>query len=230
VTATPEPGAPASLLHLLRLVSPALPVGGYTYSQGLEYAVEAGWVASEADTEDWMRGQLEAVMAYVDAPLLLRLMAAFAHRDEALARRWSRLALACREAAELRAEERRMGASLARLLADLGVGAARPWLRSPDAAFITLFALASVHWGIDPRTALGGYLWAWTEARVAAAVKLVPLGQTAGQRILIRTAEVIPKVIASAWYLDDDEIGASAPGLAIASACHETQYSRLFRS
>lgn len=219
-----------TLLHLLRLASPALPVGGYTYSQGLEHAVEAGWVTNEPEAEDWIRGQLVHVMGYVDAPLLLRLMNAFAHQDEAGARRWSRFALACRETDELRAEERRMGASLAQLLVDLGVSAAQPWRRSPDGAFVTLFALACVHWAIDARTAVAGYLWAWAEARVAAAIKLVPLGQTAGQRILMRLAEVIPDVIAAARHLDDDEIGASAPGLAIASACHETQYSRLFRS
>jgi urease accessory protein len=230
LTSHPDIRVSAALLHLLRLTSPALPVGGYTYSQGLEYAVEAGWVRSEAEAEDWISGQLGGVMAYGDAPILLRLMDAFEREDERGARHWSRFALACREAAELRAEERRMGASLAQLLVDLGVGAAAPWRRSPDVAFITLFALACVHWRVDGPSALGGYLWTWAEARVAAAVKLVPLGQTAGQRILTRLADAIPAAIAIAEHLDDDELGAAAPGLAIASACHETQYSRLFRS
>ncbi|MEJ2646043.1 MAG: urease accessory protein UreF [Gammaproteobacteria bacterium] len=219
-----------ALLRLLQLASPTLPVGAYAYSQGLEYAVHAGWVADEGDARDWILGLLEHNLANLDIPVLARLLEAWQQGDRADVLRWTRFLWAGRESAELRAEDRALGVALARLLADLGVAEARSWAGADLATYATLFALAAVAWKIPPTDAAAGYLWAWCENQVAAAIKLVPLGQTAGQRILCLCAERIPALAARGLSLGESHIGSAAPGVAIASARHETQYTRLFRS
>lgn len=221
---------PEAQLHLWRLISPALPIGAYAYSQGLEYAVESGWVRNEADTEDWILGQLQHGLSALDVPVLARLYRAWATDDRDAVRRWCRFAQAARESAELLAQERQLGGALQRLLVDLGIGAARTDADEPVSQ-LRMFALAAVHWSIPLPDAAAGYLWAWSEAQVAAAIKLVPLGQTAGQRILGAAIKVIPTaVVRGIDVLADDDIGAGAPGVGLAAARHETQYSRLFRS
>jgi urease accessory protein len=144
--------------------------------------------------------------------------------------RWSRFLIASRETSELRAEDRHLGRSLAKVLAESGIPEARPWATRPDATFATLFTLACCRWGIDAHDAACGYLWAWAENQSLAAVKTVPLGQTAGQRMLHALIQEIPSIVASAQELADDDIGSAAPLHLIASASHETQYTRLFRS
>ncbi len=225
----PEAVSPA-LLRLLQLVSPALPVGAYAYSHGLEWAVSAGWVTDEAAVERWVGGLLADVWARVDVPVLLRLREALEPGAAGAVRRWAEVLAASRESAELQAEDRSMGQSLARLLADLGIAEAAPWASDPACALPLPWALASLHWRIATLASAAGLLWTYVEHQVSAAVKLVPLGQTAGQRLLGRLGEQIPAAVALGLALPDDEIGAAAPGLAIASARHETQYSRLFRS
>lgn len=221
---------PEAPLHLWRLVSPALPIGAYAYSQGLEYAVESGWVRNEADTEDWILGQLQHGLSALDVPVLARLYRAWEADDRDAVRCWCRFAQAARESAELLAQERQLGGALQRLLVDLGIGAARTGADEPVSQ-LRMFALAAVHWSIPLPDAAAGYLWAWSEAQVAAAIKLVPLGQTAGQRILSAAIKVIPAaVVRGIDVLADDDIGAAAPGVGLAAARHETQYSRLFRS
>jgi urease accessory protein len=219
-----------ALLRLLQLVSPALPVGAFAYSHGLEWAVGAGWVTDEPAVERWIGGLLSAVWARVDVPVLLRLREALESGDGAAVRRWAEVLMASRESAELQAEDRAMGQSLARLLADLGIAAAAPWAADPACALPLPWALASLHWRIAPVASAAGLLWTYVEHQVSAAVKLVPLGQTAGQRLLGGLGERIPAAVTLGMALPDEEIGAAAPGLAIASAQHETQYSRLFRS
>jgi urease accessory protein len=129
--------------------------------------------------------------------------------------------VASRETAELRAETLQMGHSLARLLASLGVH-----VPEGEMAFPAVYAVAARAWSIEPRAALVGYLWGWLENQVMAAVKAVPLGQTAGQGILVRMGEAIERIAA----FPESEFANFAPGLAVLSARHETQYSRLFRS
>lgn len=224
-----DPGSLARL-RLLHLVSPALPVGAYHFSQGLEWAVHAGWVNDEAELADWCSGLLHEGVGTLDAPLLLRLHAACLAGDTAMAHATSARLLASRESAELRAEERHLACALAKVLVELQVPGAGDWLRSPSATYAALFALAAAHAGIDGEACAEGYLWAWCENQVLAALKLMALGQSAGQRVLDRLLREIPAVVAQASRLDDDFIGASSPRLAMASAWHETQYSRLFRS
>lgn len=217
-------------LRLRQLTSAALPVGAFAYSQGLESAVELAWVRDAAQAEAWIGGLLDHTVASLELPLLGRLMAAFAADDETAALRWSGLLLAMRDTAELRAQERALGTAWAALLGDLGVAAAQPWAQRPQRTALALFALGVTHYGITPAAAPPAYLWAWLEAQVSAAVRAVPLGHAAAQRLLHALAARIPAAVAYGLTLADEDIGVGAPALSIASCRHETQYSRLFRS
>jgi len=218
------------LLRLLQLASPTLPVGAYAYSQGLEWAVESGWVRDEHSAADWIGGVLGAGPAQLDLPVLARLYRAWETNNLERVHYWSRTLDAARESGELQAEARQLGESLAVLLTQLGIEAAQPWKEVEYAGFPTLFALAAVHYRVPLPEAALGFMWAWCENQVAAAIKLVPLGQAAGQRILSALIEQLPAVAERGLALADDEIGVLTPRLAIGSARHETQYSRLFRS
>ena len=210
-----------NLARLLQLASPALPVGAYTYSQGLEWAVEAGTVKDEATALTWIGDQLEWNLGRYEAPLLARMMAA----DEATLAELDAQYLASRETAELRAETLQMGHSLKRLIADLGdVGV------PPRLTFAAVWASLAAKWNIAPAEALTAWLWSWAENQTMAALKAVPLGQAAGQRILLEIGDRIPAIVERAPALDEDSTSNFAPGFAIACARHETQYSRLFRS
>ena len=218
------------LLSLMRLVSPALPVGGYCYSRGLEQAVETGAVRDEASASDWIQALLTRSLARVDAPILARMHHAFRDADTSEVTRLSQLLLALRESSELIAEDRNMGEALGRLLIDLGHDSARSWIQKPSTSFVTLFALTSWEWGITDVDAVAGYLFVTCESQMSAAVRLIPLGQTAGQRLLQHLSTRIPAVVQSAMELAEEDFGGFMPGLAMASAHHEEQYSRLFRS
>lgn len=222
--------ADLALLRLLQLVSPGLPIGMYSYSQGLERAVDDGWVTTADQAREWISGVLQHGMARIDVPVLLRLYAAWQKQDLTAVSEWSQFLAACRETSELRAEDRQTGQALAKLLVKLDMPDAGVWQRQPEATLATLFSLAAVRWGIDLRQAAIGYVWGWLENQVLCAVKLVPLGQVAGQQLLQTLAEQIPAQVDGAALLADDEIGGSAFGLALASSRHEMQYSRLFRS
>ena len=219
-----------ALLRLMQLVSPALPVGAYAYSQGMEYAVHATWLRDEASVDDWILGLLRQVLSRVDVPVLARLYRAWSEDDEEALSYWSAYLRACRESRELQEEDRQLGRALARLLRDLNVTEAAPWVDHPSAGFAVLFALAAMRWRVSLRAAAQGYLWSWAENQVAAAIKLVPLGQTAGQRILSRVCAAIPDAVTRGLALEDEQIGFVAQRLAMGSALHEHQYSRLFRS
>jgi urease accessory protein len=217
-----------ALLRLLQLTSPALPIGAYAYSQGLEHAVHAGWVRDEETAADWILGLLEDALPCLDVPVLLRLIDAWNTAGDV--ERWNQLLFASRGSAELRAEDQRLGSALARLLAALDLPEAAPWVSRPHATHAGMFALAAARWGIPAPDAAAGYLFSWAENQVGAASRLVPLGQTSAQRILSRATVLIPPAVARAGTLADDDLGFSAPAHAIAAALHETQYSRIFRS
>jgi len=227
---TSPPFGHRSLLHLMRLASPTLPVGAYAYSQGLEWAVDQGWVCDEESAADWTQGLLTHTLCRLDVPVLARFYTAWRRQDTLVVEYWSTFLHASRESAELQCEDQQLGMALARLLSELEIPGASVWMTHPEASFANLFAFAAVRWTIPlPETAIG-YLWAWVENQTTAAMKLIPLGQSAGQRLLSRATEIIPEVVQQGLQIANDEIGAFAPGLALASTRHETQYSRLFRS
>lgn len=216
-------------LHLLRLASMSFPVGGYSYSRGLEAAVHLGWVRDEGSAADWIFGVLQSSFATLDGALFWRMATALeAGQCERFLVADAWLA-ASRETRELQVEDRRQGEALMRLLADLSVPSASE-LRDQTRTFAGAYSLASHHWRVAPKRALPGLLWAYVEAQVMSAVRLVPLGQTAGQRLLIAAPSPILRAAATARTLVDEHIGATAPALAIGSAWHETQYSRLYQS
>lgn len=217
------------LLRLLHLASPALPIGAFHFSQGLEYAVEAGWVTSEQTAKEWIAGCARENIGTLDLPIVGRIRKAWIEGDEYASRYWSRYVLASRETEELRAEDRHMGQALGRILRDLGVIAADS-MDASVASYPALFARACAAWSIPEREALQTYAWTWAENQTLAAVKLVPLGQSAGQRILHALQPELERIAERASQLRDDEIGTAAVMQAFASARHESQYTRLFRS
>jgi urease accessory protein len=222
-----------ALTRLLRLASPALPVGAYSYSQGLETAVARGWVSDEAAIAGWIGDVLAFNLVRFEAPMLARMHAAWQRDDVEDVARWNGLFLAGRETAEFRAETCQMGYSLKQLFESTGefspVALAR--LRQVDApTFPAVFGFAAVQWDIAPGPMLSGYLFAWAENQVNAAMKTMRIGHVAGQRILGAIAARLPALVAQAQGTDGEGFSNFTPALAIASCLHELQDSRMFRS
>ena len=226
--------SPATLLRLMWLASPALPVGGFSYSEGLESAVERGRVVDEARTREWLSDQLHLVLARSDLAVASQALAAWNDGDAAriaALNDWVRLT---RESAEARLQAEQMGRSLAEWLrnsADAGdERIASLAALAPAPTWPVAFALAAALGGATVRDAMLAFAFGWAENMAQAAMKAVPLGQAAAQRILARLADDIPGAVDAAIALPDGERQAHAPMLAILSAQHESQYSRLFRS
>ncbi|MFL5230342.1 MAG: urease accessory protein UreF [Microvirga sp.] len=222
-TDSPAP-ADATLLQLIWLASPALPVGGFSYSEGLEPAVEAGLVADERSAGDWLVEQLHASLARSDLAVVGRAVDAARAGDAARLRALDDWVRRTRETSELRQQAEQMGRSMGEWRRSLGAAPAG------DFSYPVAFALAAAEGGASARQVALAFAFGWSENMVQAAVKAVPLGQAAGQRILARLAAAIPAAVDRAQALADDERQAFAPMLAILSSQHETQYSRLFRS
>lgn len=214
----------------MRLACPSLPVGAYAYSQGLEYAVEAGWVSDRQSATDWISGLLKNTLGGFDLPLLGRLYRSWSEQDLERIEAYEHWVLAGRESDELRTEELNLGAALLRLLVDLGMLSERHIEGARERGYLSAFALAAVCYGLSEQVMLTSYCFAWLEHQTSAVTRLIPLGQTDGQRVLSTCLELTPDLIASSLEVPDEAIGALAPGQAIASALHETQYTRLFRS
>jgi urease accessory protein len=222
-----------ALARLLQLASPTLPVGAYSYSQGLEAAVETGTVHDAASAGRWIGDVLAYAVGRLEAPVWWRLHAAWSAGEPERVAYWNDIFRSTRESAELRAETLQMGYSLQRLLLEIGGFEDRSLAQLRGIAELTFpaaFAFAVVQWEIPARSALIAYLWAWLENQVMAALKSVPLGQTDGQRLLLALAALLPGIADEACVLGDDELCNYAPGFAILCSQHETQYSRLFRS
>jgi urease accessory protein len=234
-TTTPtESAAAATQLQLMWLASPALPVGGFSYSEGLEAAVEAGLVHDEASAAQWLADQLPLVLARSDAAALADACRAWTGHDEPAARALNHWISQTRETAELRLQTEQMGRSLLEWLKNSphADDARLPQLAAlpPAPTWPVAFALAATLAGAAPREALMAFAWGWAENMAQAAMKAVPLGQAAAQRMLTTLAAQIPAAIDTALSTPADARQAFAPGLAILSSRHETQYSRLFRS
>lgn len=215
-------------LRLLQLSSVSLPVGGYAFSQGMEHAIDQGWITNKRDVADWISLQMQQSVARVDLPVLRLCMIAADQQNTARLLELNDLSLACRETKELRLNDTAMGEALARLMRSLEIDT--PFKRMEDISFVTLFAITATHWAIGFDVAALGFTWSWLENQIAAATKLVPLGQTQAQELLGELQPIITEAISTSLALTEDRIGAGLPAIAISSAQHETQYSRLFRS
>ena len=217
-----------SLLHLLHLASPALPIGGFHFSQGLEYAVAQAWVRDESSANCWIEGLAECALGRLDLPVLARIFDACSDRDYEAMRRWNDFLIASRETSELRAEDLHMGAALTKVIVEHAVDIRA--LRIERPAYATVFAFVCEHWRAVRSEALTTYAWTWAENQVLAAIKLVPLGQSAGQRILRHLTGVLPRIVSDSVAIADEDVGIGTLMHSVASARHETQYTRLFRS
>ncbi|MCA1771731.1 MAG: urease accessory protein UreF [Halomonas sp.] len=222
-----------ALLGLMQLVSPSLPIGAFAFSQGLESAFELDWVRDEKSLAEWLSGVLEDGLTRCELPVLARLHQAIGQGDSDAIAQWDAWLAATRETAELAAEDSRLGASLKRLLNSLELMPSKdslPPLLPAQAGYVTLFAYTAHTRGVSVRQTLLGFAWAWLENQLAVACKALPLGHTAAQRVIEQLRPTLVIAVDQALSLDDDELGPVLPGLALASALHETQYSRLFRS
>ena len=237
-------GPDFGLTALLYLAGQSLPVGGFAWSQGLAAAVERGHAGSAEGVRRWLWGVLRLGLARNDLPLLLRMHAAAAKGNATCLARWNSLMLAGRESRELWQEEIQMGRALRRILHDQNL--LPRWPLPTDIGYTACFAVAAVMLDqharsmepfCDPAAQLRAaadtacaYAWSWLQNQVAVACKTVPLGQTAAQTLLLEFMPAVPQIVAQASALPDEDIGSSLPGLALCSASHERQYSRLFRS
>lgn len=246
---------PQALLRLLQLASPALPVGAFSYSEGLETLVDQASLRTPEAVRHWLTQELQQGSVRLEAAILVRSHQACQHQDTAALRYWNDWLSAARESEELRQQSWQMGRALTRLLEQL-----HPELRDILAAigspcnFAIAFGLTAAHWQIEASTSVLGYLQSWATNLVNAAVKLVPLGQTVGQQLLldlgptlVTTAATVvagtatsgkaevadptaPEVGMEPLTHPDDLLISSGWGLSLASMQHETLYSRLFRS
>jgi len=221
-----------ALLQLIWLASPALPIGGFSYSEGLEAAIDHGWVHDEHSAAAWLTDQLHLTQSRGDMAVIGQMVQAWQALDHARLEALSQWVHATRESAELRLQSEQMGRSMLE------------WLRNQEAiddntlalcnrwvpTYPLMFALALSRTGASLEQCLQAYAFGWAENMVQAAIKSVPLGQNAGQRILTQLAQHIASAVNHAMQTTDDTRQAFSPMLAILSAQHETQYSRLFRS
>ncbi len=224
---------PAALLHLLQLASPSLPVGGYSYSQGLEAAMEKGLVTDAETARTWIINVLHQVVARFEAPLMWRLLNAWSAGDNGAVVNWSEMLLAGRDTAEMRAETVQMGYSLTRLVIELAVADAsrQAMLEAlPEVPFACAYAFAAVALNVPPQAALRAMLFGWAENQVLVSIKSVPLGQVAGQRLLLSLRPDLEAAAVAAQSCADEDLCNWAPGLSLLSMQHEVQYSRLYRS
>ena len=233
--------APAwsSLLRLLQLASTTLPVGAYSYSEGLELLVENQTITDALVLESWMRQELRWGFSRMDAALMLRAYRAVGEQAPDALLYWNQWATASRDTEELRRQSWQMGRSLLRLFLDLKtpdpeIHSSVTWpyrtLLDQECNFAIAFGLVAAQWQIAAADAVLGYLQSWSTNFIAAGIKLIPLGQTAGQQILLNLSQDLGQATAEIQTLEDDQLEACGWGLSLASMAHETQYSRLFRS
>jgi urease accessory protein len=230
----------ANLLRLLQLSSSTLPVGAYSYSEGLELLVETQRLPSAVALQDWITQELRYGSMRVEAVIMLRAYHATIAQDTAALLAWNHWWSAARDTEELRLQSWQMGRSLLRLFLDLedpdqkgAVDKHWPALRElfgQECNFAIAFGMVAAAWQIEPTAALLGYLQSWATNLISAGIKLIPLGQTAGQQLLLNLEPEIYATVEVSLTLTDDALESCGWGLSLASMAHETLYSRLFRS
>lgn len=217
-------------IRLMYLVSPSLPVGAYSYSQGIEWAVETGWVRDKESLQQWIADLMKTSVTFLEVPLLARLYKACEVNDDQSVIYWTNYLVASRETMELRQEEANRARALTVLLPEINIPISINLRPAVESCYLTGFAYAAEHMEIPLTDAITGYIWGWLENLTLAGVKIIPLGQTAGQKILNELLPQIPDIVSEGLKIDNDEIGASCSAQAIASSLHETQYTRIYRS
>ncbi|WP_210436499.1 urease accessory protein UreF [Bermanella marisrubri] len=219
-----------SLLSLLHLSSPALPVGAFAYSQGLEYALDIGWLKKADDVQAWIEQGLTTGFGQLDLPVYMRVYDAWKQSDYKSVQYWNDTLLAFRETKELYLEDTQVGSAYQQW--HLGIDAERQTQLDEvtQPTVVTMNSLAAIYDDIAIDDALLGFTWAWCENQIACASKAMPMGQTQGQQILKALIPPMVQVCEKAQSIKDDEIGTGLFSLAMASSLHEHQYSRLFRS
>jgi urease accessory protein len=216
------------ILCMLQLASSTLPVGAYSYSEGLEMLVEKGIVRDGETLRDWLRRSLGHGSIRVESAVLLRVYRCFRAGDDDGVRYWDAWLSATRETAELRLQSDQMGRSLLTLLRQIQPDL--PDLFPDRCNYATAFAIGAIAWQMSEEIALLGYLQSWAGNLINAGVRAIPLGQTIGQKILRELQPDLLEAIDEILQLPDDRLGSWSWGLSLASMSHETQYSRLFRS
>ena len=218
-------------LAILQLASPALPVGAYGYSEGLEMLVENGTIINIDNLKHWLKSELIYGSIRLDAAIMVRGFHAAKSDDRSALKRWNLWLSAARDTEELRAASWQMGRSLMQLLGKL-----EPEILSVVNAvgypsnYAIAFAIACAHWDINIQAALLAYLHSWANNLITAGIKLIPLGQTAGQELLLGLQPLLTTTVGEILTMEDDDLGCCNWGLSLASMQHETQYTRLFRS
>lgn len=220
---------------LMQLASPALPIGGYSYSQGLEAAIDSGLIKDSESAQVWIRDVFLGVFARSEAPLWLLSYMAWANQDIADVHDLNDYFLASRETSELRSEAEQMGWSLSQIAQSLDWGqeSLAELMAIKPLSLITVHSYSCLHLNVQAKNGLAAYAFSWIENQVAACIKAIPLGQVAGQKILTKIRLLVPEMVQDAERrakLGLSMIDNFSPMLAILSARHETQYSRLFRS
>jgi urease accessory protein len=237
-TAIPIDSTGHALLCLLQLASPALPVGAYSYSEGLETLVDIGTIENEQSLKHWLEQELHYGAIRLEAAVMVRAYLSAQQSDTETLGYWNKWLSAARETEELRQQSWQMGQSLMRLLLKMRHHQTRnfPSLQTlANAAgdpcnFAIAFGIAAAHWEIEAPSALLGYLHSWATNLITAGVKLIPLGQTAGQQLLLELHVNLHSATQEILALEDDDLNSCGWGLALASMAHESQYTRLFRS
>jgi urease accessory protein len=228
------------LLRLLQLASSTLPVGAYSYSEGLELLVEKGSIKSATALQDWMTQELHHGALRMEVSIMLRAYQATMRQEGEQLLHWNRWWSAARETEELRLQSWQMGRSLLRLFLDLedplsDTTIDKTWpvlqeLFGQDCNFAIAFGIMAAAWQIDPTDAVLGYLQSWATNLISAGIKLIPLGQTAGQQLLLDLQPILEASAQGILQLPDEALESCGWGLSLASMAHETLYSRLFRS
>ncbi len=230
---------PFTLLSLLQLASPALPVGAYSYSDGLETLVDRGAIANQESLSQWLEQELRYGAIRLEAGGMVRAYRSVNSSDFEALSYWNAWVSARQDTAELRSQSWQMGNSLMRLLLDLPPSQNTPPLTCiQDLAsaagkpcnYAIAFGIAAAYWQIDITDAVLGYFHSWASNLISAGVKLIPLGQTAGQQLLLELSTKLSLAAQDVLALEDDQLSSCGWGLALASMAHETQYTRLFRS
>jgi urease accessory protein len=221
-----------ALLNLLQLASPTLPVGAYSYSEGIEALVQQGTIDGASKLEHWLKQELQYGAVRLEAAVMLRAYRAVISNDSTALTNWNHWLTAARETEELRSQSLQMGRSLLRLFQALETPSSSllPPHLEESCNFAIAFGLVAANWTIDEQSATLGYLHSWVTNLISAGIKLIPLGQTAGQQLLLRMGEDVDRATQEILTLQDTDLASCGWGLSLASMSHETLYSRLFRS